>query len=55
MSHSYDVIKLLSKYITSDYGVFIPVSNGIQIEKSTKDCENYSRNNVAFFSEHSVL
>jgi len=33
MSHSYDVIKLLSKYIKSDCGVFIPVSNGIKIMK----------------------
>jgi len=33
MSHSYDVIMPLSKQITRDYEVFIPVSNGIKIIK----------------------
>ena len=33
MSYSYDVIKILSKKITCDCGVFIPVSNGIKIIK----------------------
>ena len=33
MSYSYDVIKILSKYITCDCGVYIPVSNGIKIIK----------------------
>jgi len=33
MSQSYDVIKLLSKLIICDCGVFIPVSNGIKIRK----------------------
>ena len=31
MSHSYDIIKLLSKYIICEFGMFIPVSNGIDI------------------------
>ena len=31
MSYSYDVMKILSKYITYKCGVFIPVSNGIKI------------------------
>jgi len=44
MSNSYDVIKLLSKYITRDCGVFIPVYNGIKIRKiDSKNCESYSR------------
>ena len=43
MSHSYDVIKPLSKYITLDYEVFIPVSNGTVVIKSTKKCESYRR------------
>ena len=30
---SYDVMKILSKYITCNCGVFIPVSNGIKIIK----------------------
>jgi len=30
MFHSYDVVNLLSKEITRDYGVFIPVSNGLK-------------------------
>jgi len=33
MSYSYDAIKILSKYITYDCGVFIPVSNGAKIIK----------------------
>jgi len=31
MSHSYELIKLLSKCIMCDCGMFIPVSNGIKI------------------------
>jgi len=33
MSYSYDVIKILSKWITRDCGVFVPVSNGIKVIK----------------------
>ena len=36
MSHSYDVIKPLSKY-TNDYEVFIPVSNDTKIIKMDQE------------------
>jgi len=31
MSHSYDVIKPLTKEVTCNCGVFIPVSNGTKL------------------------
>jgi len=49
MFHSYDVIKLLSKYIAYDCGVFIPVSNGIRIIKI-----DIVENKVAPVSGHGV-
>jgi len=36
MSYSYDVMKILSKQIICNCGVFIPVSNGIKIIKIDK-------------------
>ena len=55
MCHSYDVITPLSKQITCDCGVFIPVFN------STKNYKNRPRNTriivnnkVAPFFEHGV-
>ena len=51
MCHNYDVIKRLSKQITYDFGVFIPVSIGAKSKKkSTKKCDSYiAENKVAHF------
>jgi len=41
MSYSYDVIKLLSKYITDYCGVFIPVSNDLEIIKIDQELREF--------------
>ena len=53
MSHSYDAIILLSKYITRYYEVSIPVSNGTKIYKLTNNAKVIVENKV-FFMEHGV-
>ena len=55
---SYDVIKLLSKYIIYDRAVFIPVSRGTKIIKMRNrlsDVRVIVENKVAPFSGHGVL
>jgi len=54
MCHSYDVIKLLSKYITYDSGVFIPVSIGAKSIKMTKNARVIVKNKVAPFYPDTV-
>ena len=50
MSHSYDVIKPLSKQITCNCAVFIPVSNGKKLLKNPlRETRVIVENNVASF------
>jgi len=46
MFHSY-VIELLSKYITFDYGVFIPISNDTKVIKIDHELRVIVKNKVA--------
>jgi len=53
--HSYDVIKLLSKKITRDCGVFIPGSIGGKIiKKRPRYARVIVKNKVAHFFGHGV-
>ena len=56
MCHNYDVIKRLSKQITYDFGVFIPVSIGAKSKKNRpRNVRVIVGNTVApFLSGHGV-
>ena len=49
MTHSYDVIKPLNKYITCNCAVFIPVSNGKNYKNPPRETRVIVENNVSSF------